>query len=123
MIPGLRALIGQLPDAPMPFAHTQFPFPVSEALFGAPPDVARIRAQADELEASEAGPQDAAWIALCAAEAVESVQPDRAQYFARDGPFRGAVFGGIKWRAGWALILGEGREPYARAFDAASFMV
>jgi acetyl-CoA decarbonylase/synthase complex subunit beta len=123
MIPGLRALIDQLPGAAAPFANTQFPFPVSQALFGATPDLARIREQAEELDSTEAKPQDAAWVALCAAEAIESVQPDRDKYFSSDGSFRGAVFGGIKWRAGWALIMGDGQEPYSSAFDAASFMV
>jgi len=123
MIPGLRALIDQLPGAAAPFANTQFPFPVSQALFGAPPDLARIREQAQELDSTEAKPQDAAWVALCAAEAIESVRPDRDRYFSSDGSFRGAVFGGIKWRAGWALIMGDGQEPYSSAFDEASFMV
>jgi hypothetical protein len=123
MIPGLRDLISRLPGSPSPFGGTQFPFPVSQTLFGAAPDPARLRAQADELDAADAQPQDAAWVALCAAEAVESVQPDREQYFSTDASFRGAVFGGIKWRAGWALIMGENQEPYARAFDGASFMV
>jgi hypothetical protein len=123
MIPGLSALVRQLPETPTPFTHTEFPWPVCQALFGGPPDPARLRAGAEELDRTEARPQDAAWIALAAAEAVESVQPDRDQYFAGDGSFRGAVFGGIKWRAGWTLVLGENQEPCARAFDAASFMV
>ncbi|MCJ7752096.1 MAG: hypothetical protein MUQ65_13540, partial [Armatimonadetes bacterium] len=61
--------------------------------------------------------------ALGAAEVVESAQDDRSEHFLSDGQFRGAVFTGIKWRAGWVLLLGDDQEPYARAFDEASFMV
>lgn len=123
MIPGLRYLLDQLPPAPAPFPHTEFPFPVSHALLGEAPDVAYLRRQAEELEQAEALPQEAAWVVLCAAEAIESAQPDRDQYFASDGSFRGAVFGGIKWRAGWVLVMGEGQGPYARASEEAEFMV
>jgi len=123
MIPGLQTLLAQLPDAAVPFAPTQFPFPVSQVLFNAPPDPDRLRQGAAHLEATEAEPHHAAWIALSAAEAVESVQADRDQYFLPDGTFRGMVFTGIKWRAGWALLMGEGQGEYARAFNDASFMV
>jgi len=123
VIPGLRALMGQLPPAPVPFTRTAFPFPVSQALFGEPPDLERLKRDGAELDGSDRPAQDAAWVALAAAEAVESVQPDREQYFASDSSFRGAVFSGIKWRAGWALVLGENQQKYARAFDGAGFMV
>jgi hypothetical protein len=116
-------LIDELPRAPIPFTRTAFPFPVSQALFGGPPQLDRLRREAEELDASDRPAQDAAWVALVAAEAVESAQPDRDQYFSFDGSFRGAVFSGIKWRAGWALVLGENQQEYARAFDDASFMV
>jgi len=123
VIPGLRALIEQLPPSPVPFTRTAFPFPVSQALFGGPPDLERLRREAAELDASDQPAQDAAWVVLAAAEAVESVQPDRDSYFSSDGSFRGAVFSGIKWRAGWAVLLGDDQGPYARAFDHAGFMV
>ncbi len=123
MIPGLRELISQLPSAPAPFAHTAFPFPVNQALFGSAPDLDRLRQSAVELDSVDARPQDAAWIALAAAEVVESAQPDRDEFFTSDGGFRGAVFGGIKWRPGWALVMGEDQQPYARAFGEAGFMV
>ncbi|MFB3880258.1 MAG: hypothetical protein ACE149_03295 [Armatimonadota bacterium] len=123
MIPGLRSLIDQLPAAAIPFSRTAFPFPVSQALFGGPPDMDRLRREAAELDASDRPAQDAAWIALAAAEAAESAQPDRGSYFSSDGGFRGAVFSGIKWRAGWAVLLGDGQGLYARAYDAAGFMV
>ncbi len=122
-IPGLSQLVDQLPQAAVPFEGAQFPFPVSQALFGAAPDIARLRDQAEHLDSSQAAPQDAAWVALAAAEAIESVQSDRDQHFIRDGQFRGMVFTGIKWRAGWALLLGEGQAPYAGAFREAGFMV
>jgi len=123
MVPALQALIAQLPNTAVPFSPTQFPFPVSQVLFGGSPDLARLRQEAAELEASEAEPHQAAWIVLSAAEAVESVQADREQYFIPDGTFRGMVFTGIKWRAGWALLMGDGQEDYARAFSNATFLV
>ena len=123
MILGLNDLIAKLPETVRPFEGTEFPFPVSQALFGSNPDLKSLREEGARLEDSEAAAQEAAWVALGAAEAVESVQEDRAKYFLSDGQFRGAVFTGIKWRAGWALMLGDNQEPYASAFDEASFMV
>ena len=123
MIPGLRELVAGLPSEATPFGRTEFPFPVSQALVGASPDIARLRAEAAELDASDRPAQDAAWVALIAAEAIESAQTDRDDYLSSDGAFRSAVFSGIKWRAGWALILGEGQATFARAFDGAGFMV
>jgi len=123
MIPGLRILVDQMPQAAVPFTRTAFPFPVSQALSGRPPDVERLRREAAELDASDRPAQEAAWVVLAAAEAIESAQSDRDTYFSSDGSFRGAVFGGIKWRAGWALVLGEDQQDFARAFDDASFMV
>jgi acetyl-CoA decarbonylase/synthase complex subunit beta len=96
---------------------------VSEALFGAPPDIPLLRKLMGELDASGAAPHEAAWTALVAAEAIESVQTDRDDYFSRDGQFRGTVFSGIKWQAGWALLVGDEQAPYAQAFDEAGFMV
>jgi acetyl-CoA decarbonylase/synthase complex subunit beta len=115
--------MAQLPQAARPFEGTEFPFPVCEALFGESPDSARLRREAEEIERQEAQPHEAAWTVLAAAEAVESVQPDRQQWFVRDGQFRGMVFTGVKWRAGWALMMGEGQPPYAQAFGDAGLMV
>lgn len=115
--------MAQLPDQAISFERTEFPFPVSWALFGSAPDLKSLREESARLDESEAAAQEAAWVVLGAAEVVESVQDDRARYFLSDGQFRGAVFTGIKWRAGWALLLGEDQAPYARAFDEASFMV
>ena len=115
--------MAQLPDQAISFERTEFPFPVSWALFGSAPDLKSLREESARLDESEAAAQEAAWVVLGAAEVVESVQDDRARYFLSDGQFRGAVFTGIKWRAGWVLLLGEDQAPYARAFDEASFMV
>jgi acetyl-CoA decarbonylase/synthase complex subunit beta len=122
VIPGLQDLIDALPNSPVPFQNTEFPFPVTGALFGQPPDLASLRSEAARLDDSAAAPQDAAWIALSAAEAVESARPDRADFFISDGRGRGFIFTGIKWRAGWVLLLGDDQEPYARVFDDAHFM-
>jgi len=122
MIPGLQELLAQLPDAAVPFAPTQFPFPISEVLTAAPPDLTRLRNKVAELEAAGAAPHEAAWVVLMAAEAIESAAADRDRFFLSDGTARGLIFTGIKWRAGWALLLGENQEPYARAFDAAQFL-
>ncbi len=48
---------------------------------------------------------------LVAAEAVESVMPDRQQRFLTDADVRSRVFMGSKWMAGWALVLGERNRP------------
>lgn len=122
-IPGLRGLVEQLPEAAVPFEGSQFPFPISQVLFGGPPDIARLREQAKQLEISDSPPQDATWVALAAAEVIESAQSDRGEYFSRDEQFRGMVFSGIKWAAGWALMLGDDQQPYAQAFKKAGFMV
>src|SRR4030042_1894291 len=123
MIPGLGILIARLPDEAIPFDRTEFPFPMSQALFGSSPDLKSLREESARLDESEAAAQESAWVVLGAAEMVESVQDDRSKYFLSDGQFRGAVFTGIKWRAGWVLLLGEDQKPYARAFDEAGFMV
>ncbi len=122
MIAGLRILVEQLPEEVVPFGGSQFAFPISEVLFGSPPDLAWVREEVERLDASDAEPHEAAWVALAAAEAAESARPDRGEWFVTDGQFRGIVFMGIKWRAGWALVLGEHQEAYARAFDDAGFM-
>ena len=123
MIPGLSDLIARLPDEAIPFERTEFPFPVSQALFGSAPDLKSLREESARLDESDAAAQEAAWVVLGAAEVVESTQDDRSKHFLSDGQFRGAVFTGIKWRAGWVLLLGEEQARYARAFDEASFMV
>ena len=123
MIPGLGSLIAQLPPQAIPFERTEFPFPVSQALFGSAPDLKSLREESARLDEFEAAAQEAAWVALGAAEVVESAQDDRSKHFLSDGQFRGAVFTGIKWRAGWVLLLGEDQAPCARVFDEASFMV
>lgn len=123
VIRGLMELVGRLPVEGVGFEGTQFGFPVSEVLFGGPPEVARLREEAEALNAGEAQPQEAAWVALAAAEVLESAAEDRDRWFIRDGGFRGMVFTGIKWRAGWILLLGEGQEEYARAFGESHFMV
>ena len=105
--------VAALPETAVPFAAMEFPFPVSEVLRPASPDLGRLREKATELQAREAAPQEAAWVALMAAEAVESTAEDRERFFLSDATARGLVFTGIKWRAGWAL-LGENQEPYAR---------
>jgi hypothetical protein len=123
VIDGLRELVAQLPDEAVAFDGTEFPFPVSQALFGTGPDPRALREELPRLDESEAEPQEAAWAVLAAAEAIESVQADRDEFFITDGRFRGSVFTGIKWRAGWVLLLGEGQRGYAAAFREASFMV
>jgi len=123
VIPGLAELMSEVPERPVPFPGTQFPFPVSQALFGCAPDPAALRRRAGELEQSEASPHEAAWTVLSAAEAAASVASDRQQRFISDGTFRGLVFTGIKWRAGWALLLGDGQQQYGRVFAGADFIV
>ena len=123
MVVGLQDLIRRLPESARPFTKTEFPYPVCEALFGGPPDLAAIRRAAEEIERTEAAAHEASWTVLAAAEAIESAEPDREKWFVGDGQFRGMVFTGVKWRAGWALVMGEGQEPYAQAFGDASFLV
>ncbi len=123
MIQGLRELLAELPDETNEFEGTEFPFPISQVLFASGPDLKALRDELARLGESEAEPQEAAWTALSAAEAIESVQADRDEFFIRDGRFRGLVFTGIKWRAGWVLLLGDGQQDYAAAFQGASFMV
>ena len=46
-----------------------------------------------------------------AAEAVESNQADKAQFFITDRTTRDLVFTGSKWKAGWVLVLGGDDQP------------
>ena len=68
-VPGLEDLAGRLPEAPVPFEGTEFPFPISEAVFDGRPDIPRLREQIAESAASDGPPHEASWVALVAAEA------------------------------------------------------
>jgi hypothetical protein len=130
VIPGLQELLSLVPDTIPAFGDTrwnktshlsEFPFPVSQAFFGEPPDAARLRYGAEELEATWAEPQEAAWIALAAAEAVESSRNDVGWRSGSDIEFNVLIFNAIKQRAGWALLVGSNQGPYATALEAAGY--
>jgi len=46
--------MAQLPDHAISFDRTEFPFPVSQALFGSAPDLKSLREESARLDESEA---------------------------------------------------------------------
>ena len=104
MLEPLSALIASAPDAARPFPDTEYGLPIHQALYGTAPTVDWL---VDRIGRAD-GPVAALEPMLALAEAVESVAPDRLEYFIPDGKARGLVFSGAKWRAGWALLVGAG---------------
>ena len=76
------------------------------------------------LERTNDDPQTILAPLLIAAEQIEAVSPDNAQYFLDDQKVQSIVFTGSKWRAGWALVLGNGENAaVARLLAERDFMV
>ena len=118
----LKGLRRRLRGRARPFPHSQYPFPVNQALRGGGAEVKVLR---EEL-ACRAGepPKAVAEVVLSAAEAAEACRADRARYFATDAQMRGFVFTGTKWRTGWVLLVGRGpQEELARRFEEEQFLV
>lgn len=106
----VRDLIASLPPKLGSFNGSQFPLPVAAAVTGKGP--LDLRALRERLHKRADGDvRDLLEPLVVAAEAVESVQPDRAQYFLTDATVRDRVFMGCKWRAGWALVLRSRHGP------------
>src|SRR6516165_3522423 len=102
----VRQLLAVMPRQAGSFAGSQFPLPVKTTIVGKQPlDLAALTRRLTELAGG-----DVKYLLeplLVAAEAVESVMPDRQDRFLSDDDVRGRVFMGAKWLAGWALVLGE----------------
>ena len=102
----IEDLLVALPKAYRGFERTEYPMPVSQAILGETPDLARLRewlVQSADSELSN----------LCepvavAAEIIESVSVDRDEHFFDDDRTRSYVFRGAKWRSGWVLLAGDG---------------
>jgi acetyl-CoA decarbonylase/synthase complex subunit beta len=105
MDPTISALLQALPDAYAPFGGSEYPMPVAQALLGAVPDLARLRAWL--VVAGEGEVKNRCEPVAVAAEVIESRAADRERYFMDDGQVRSVVFMGAKWRAGWVLLAGD----------------
>ena len=77
--------MAQLPEAAAPFEGTQFPFPVSEALFAGPRIWRPTAAGGGTGGFRRSRPRRRLWAALLAAEAIELTQADRGERFIGDG--------------------------------------
>ena len=122
MRPVIDNILGALPQAYLGFERTEYPMPVSQAILGETPDLAKLRewlAQSEDGELSN----------LCepvavAAEVIESVSADRDEYFLDDDRTRSLVFRGAKWRSGWVLLAGDGvTEALRDKLKAAEYML
>ena len=118
----IEKILGDLPDTHRPFEGTEYPMPVSQAILGAMPDIAKLRQWLAEAAGGEL--KDACEPIAVAAEVIESRAPDRDKFFMDDGRVRSYVFRGAKWRAGWVLVAGDGiRDELVEKPKAADYMV
>lgn len=116
-------LISMLPERVGSFPKTQYPLPVVATFRGDKfPTCASVRS---ELEARADGDiKELLESVLLAAEMIESVADDRAEYFLTDQRVQRLVFQGSKWRAGWCLILGNKfQNELVESFLARQFLV
>lgn len=102
----IERILTLLPSSYKPFAGTQYPMPVSQALLGQMPDVPELRQWL--LRVAEDEVKDTLEAVAIAAEVIESRSEDRDQFFLADDRVRGYVFMGAKWQAGWVLVAGDG---------------
>jgi hypothetical protein len=119
----IAEILALLPARAGSFAGSAYPLPVRSALLGDKAlDLTALRA--DLLARRDGEVKDLLEPLLLAAEAIESTQDDRADYFITDLATQGYVFTGSKWRAGWALVLGgEGQQELVRELQERRFMV
>ncbi|MBE0699425.1 MAG: hypothetical protein IH586_21085, partial [Anaerolineaceae bacterium] len=98
-------LVDQLPAAWQPFAGSEYPNPVKTTFLGN--QTCAIDGLRSKLLETYADPvKDLLEPILLAAEAIESNQDDKEQFFITDRITRDLVFTGSKWKAGWVLVLG-----------------
>ena len=102
----IGAILKALPPTAGSFAGSQYPLPVAQTFRGNEPvDLEAIRRSL--LERTNDDPQTILAPLLMAAEQIEAASPDNAEYFLDDQKVQSIVFTGSKWRAGWALVLGN----------------
>ena len=102
----IGAILKALPPSQGSFAGSQYPLPVAQTFRGNEPlDLEAIRRSL--LERANDDPQTILAPLLMAAEQIEAASPDNAEYFLDDQKVQSIVFTGSKWRAGWALVLGN----------------
>lgn len=119
---GIERILEVLPDAYAVFAGSEYPMPVSQAMLGEMPDVARLRQWL--VEAAEGDLKDVCEPVAVAAEVIESKTAGRGEYFIDDDRVRKYVFRGAKWRAGWVLLAGSGiTNSLVQRLKSADYMV
>lgn len=96
--------------------------PVSQAILGHMPDVAKLR---DWLKQSAEGElRNSCEPVAIAAEVIESRSADRDEYFLDDDRVRNYVFHGAKWKAGWVLTTGSAiSDEFVERLGAAQYLV
>jgi acetyl-CoA decarbonylase/synthase, CODH/ACS complex subunit beta len=119
----IEAILNALPPTVGSFAGSQYPLPVAQTFRGNEPvDLEAIRCSL--LERTNDDPQTILAPLLIAAEQIEAVSPDKAEYFLDDQKVQSIVFTGSKWRAGWALVLGnKENETVVKLLTEKDFMV
>lgn len=105
-IEAIQQLIKQLPEGLKPFDGSEYPDPVRATFLG-DRDLNLDKLRASLIEKRDGPVNDLLEFILLAAEAIESNQEDKQQFFINDRKTQGLVFTGSKWQAGWALVLGD----------------
>ena len=122
MEPVIERILQELPDAFSAFERTEYPMPVSQAILGEVPDMAKLR---EWLKQSAQGDlENACEPVAVAAEVIESRSADRETYFLDDDRVQSYVFRGAKWKAGWVLVAGNGiTREFTEKLKVAEYMV
>ena len=102
----IGAILNALPSTAGSFNGSQYPLPVAQTFMGnASFDLEAIRRSL--LDRANDDPKTILAPLLIAVEQIEAASPDNAEYFLDDRKVQSLVFTGSKWRAGWALVLGN----------------
>jgi acetyl-CoA decarbonylase/synthase complex subunit beta len=119
----IKEILELLPKVPGAFTGSEYPLPVKTTFLG-DRDI-NLSTVKDELKKKMN--DDVKGLLeplLLAAEAVESVRDDRDTFFITDTSVQSKVFNGSKWKAGWALVLGNKyHKQVIEKFQGRNFMV
>ena len=112
-----------LPERVHTFTGSDYPLPVAQTFLGNQSvDLERIRRALRDR--ADDDPKTVLAPVLIAAEQCEAASPDKEEYFLNDRTVQSLVFTGSKWRAGWALVLGDRKhEETVELLKARDFMV
>ena len=96
--------------------------PVSQAILGQMPDIAKLREWLKQSAKDEL--KNTCEPIAVAAEVIESRSADRDAYFLDDDRVRNYVFRGAKWKAGWVFTAGSGiSDEFVERLGADQYLV